>query len=131
MRVAREGVRGWAVAGAIACAVACRGSTDAAPSPNAGDGATTIAITASGVSPKNVTVARGSQVTFVNSDSRMHEMHSDPHPEHGDCPEIDHVGHLDPGQSRQTGNLNTPRTCGYHDHLQSSSAALKGTITIF
>ena len=58
-------------------------------------------------------------------------MHSDPHPEHGDCPEIDQVGHLTSGQSRQTGNLNTPRTCGYHDHLQSSSTALKGTITIF
>lgn len=131
MRVAEAGVRGWAVAGAIACAIACRGSTDTAPTPNAGDGAITIAITASGASPKSIAVARGTQVTFVNGDSRAHAMHSDPHPEHGDCPEIDQVGHLTPGQSRQTGNLNTPRACGYHDHLRSSSAALKGTITIF
>lgn len=131
MRMAWTGARGWAAAGAIACAVACRGATDAAPTPTGGGSTNTIAVTASGVSPKNLTVARGTQVTFVNNDSRAHAMHSDPHPEHGDCPEVDQVGHLTPGQSRQTGNLNTPRTCGYHDHLQSSSAALKGTITIF
>ena len=47
---------------------------------------------------------------------RSHEMFSDPHPEHTDCPEINQVGFLSPGQSRQTGNLNTVRTCGFHDH---------------
>ena len=129
MRMAGKGARGWAAAGAIACAVACRGSTDAAPTPTGN--ASTIEISLSGVSPKNLTVARGTQVTFVNGDTRAHAMHSDPHPEHGDCPEIDQVGHLAPGQSRQTGNLNTPRTCGFHDHLQSSRSALRGTITIF
>ena len=36
---------------------------------------------------------------FVNNDSRSHEMFSDPHPEHTDCPEINQVGFLSPGQS--------------------------------
>ena len=62
MPVAGRRVRGWA--GAIAGAVACRGSTDAAPAPNAGDNARSIAISASGVSPRSLSVARGTQVTF-------------------------------------------------------------------
>ena len=32
--------------------------------------------------------------------------------------------------SKQTGNLNTVRTCGYHDHLNPENAMLRGTITI-
>jgi plastocyanin len=76
-----------------------------------------------------VTVAVGSRVTFVNNDTRSHEMSSDPHPMHTDCPEID-VGDLPPGQSRSTQNLVTPRTCGFHDHLDQDNAALQGTIRI-
>jgi plastocyanin len=90
----------------------------------------TITITANGVSPVSLTVMRGAQVTFVNNDSRPHEMNSDPHPTHGDCPEIDAVGFLSPGQSKQTGNLNTVRTCRYHDHNQPSNVSLQGTIVV-
>ena len=53
---------------------------------------------------------------MLNSDSRTHEMDSDPHPEHTDCPELNQIGFLNPGQSRQSGNLNTARKCGMHDH---------------
>ena len=91
---------------------------------------TTITITASGVSPNRITVSPGTRVTFVNNDSRQHEMNSDPHPNHGDCPPIDDVGFIAPGQTKQTGNLNTVRTCGYHDHNQPDTANLKGQIVI-
>ena len=57
-------------------------------------------------------------------------MFSDPHPEHTDCPELDSVGFLSPGQSRQTGNLNTVRTCGFHDHELPENRNLQGTIII-
>ena len=57
-------------------------------------------------------------------------MSSNPHPDHTDCPEINQAGFLNQGQSRQTGNLNTARTCGFHDHNQDSNANLQGTITI-
>jgi plastocyanin len=89
-----------------------------------------VTITAAGVSPRNITVAVGSRVLFVNNDSRPHEMGSDPHPDHTDCPEINTVGMLAPGQRRETANLVTVRTCGYHDHLLPNNAALQGTITI-
>jgi plastocyanin len=82
------------------------------------------------VSPRDVTVAAGSRVTFVNNDSRAHDMASDPHPEHSACPALNDVGFLQAGQSRQTGNLNTPRRCGFHDHSQSSNTSLQGSITI-
>lgn len=91
---------------------------------------TTITITANGVSPQRITVSPGTRVTFVNNDTRQHEMNSDPHPNHGDCPPIDDVGFLAPGQSKQTGNLTVVRTCGYHDHNQPDTANLKGQIVI-
>ena len=131
-------------AGTIALGSAC-GGNDAAPSPPAttttttisggggGGGSstgTTITITGSGVSPKTLTVARGTQVTFTNNDSVSHEMASNPHPVHTDCPEINSVGFLSPGQTKMTANLNTVRSCGYHDHNRSTDTSLQGTIVI-
>lgn len=121
------------VAFALAAVAACGGGSGSpsGPTPPSGGGIqTTITITTSGVSPKAITVSRGAQVTFVNSDTRNHEMFSNPHPEHTDCPEIDAVGFLSPGQSRQTENLNTVRVCGYHDHGLPTDARWQGTITI-
>ena len=122
---------GWRViaATAIAClAAACGGNDNGMPPPST-DGST-ITITSSGVSPKNLVVSPGTQVTFVNNDSRNHEMNSDPHPDHGDCTAINTVGLIVPGQSKQTGNLNTVRTCGYHDHVLFTNTSLQGTITV-
>lgn len=66
----------------------------------------------------------------MNNDSRAHEPASDPHPTHEECPELNTWGLLNPGQSRQTANLNTARTCRYHDHINPQSAALRGAIVI-
>jgi hypothetical protein len=57
-------------------------------------------------------------------------MTSDPHPEHTDCPEINQVGFLSAGQSRETGNLVTVRTCGFHDHDDPGAIGLQGSIVI-
>lgn len=122
---------------AAALVAACGGS--GSPSPPAGGGgggggtgtvAATITITATGVSPRNVTIPAGSRVMFVNNDSRAHVMSSDPHPIHTDCPSIEQVGFLSAGQSRATGNLDTPRVCGFHDHTFFEDASLQGTITV-
>ena len=91
---------------------------------------TTITITAAGINPQRITVSPGTRVTFVNNDTRTHEMNSDPHPTHGDCPPIDDVGFLSPGQSKQTGNLTATRTCGFHDHNQPDTASLRGQIIV-
>ena len=112
----------------LAFAVAACGSSTAPSSTPVGG--TTITITSAGASPKNLLVSPGTQVTFVNNDTQPHTMNSDPHPEHGECPAINNVGFLASGQSKQTGNLNVARTCGYHDHELFANASLQGTITI-
>jgi hypothetical protein len=57
-------------------------------------------------------------------------MASDPHPDHTDCPELNQVGFLSPGQSRETGNLVQVRTCGYHDHDLPNTVNLSGRIEV-
>ena len=111
---------------------ACGGGSPAGPSsaPPPGPAGTTMTISSSGASPRSLTVPAGTRVRFVNNDSRAHEMTSDPHPEHTDCPAINDVGRLNPGQSRETGNLVVARTCGFHDHDDPSNASLRGTIVI-
>jgi plastocyanin len=109
----------------------CGGGGSPSGPSGGGTNAATITITSSGVAPSQVTVAAGSRVLFLNSDSRSHNMTSDPHPEHTDCPEINTVGLLQPGQSRETGNLVAIRTCGFHDHDDPppSGTRWRGTIT--
>ena len=116
-------------------AVSCGGgdspsSPSPTPTPTPDQSSATITITASGASPRTVTIPAGGRVTFVNNDSRAHDMTSDPHPAHTDCPALNQVGNLQPNQSRTSGNLTTVRTCGFHDHLRESDASLRGTIVI-
>lgn len=101
--------------------------TSASPAPVTTN---TVTITSSGVSPKSVQIAVGARVLFVNNDTRSHNMASDPHPEHDQCPEINQVGFLSPGQSRETGNFVAARTCGFHDHDDFSQQNLQGSIVI-
>jgi plastocyanin len=91
----------------------------------------TITIGSNGVAtPNAVTITQGGRVTFVNNDSRSHDMSSDPHPSHEDCPPLGQVGFLSPGQSKTSGNLNTVRVCGFHDHNLPTVTGLQGRITI-
>ena len=117
---------------AIVLATSCgKGDSAASPSPApTPTGTTTITITSTGASPKNIVLPRGGQVTFVNRDAVPHQMYSDPHPEHTDCPEFDSVGFLSPGQSRQTKNLVTAGTCNFHDHGDASNISLRGSVVI-
>lgn len=120
-------------------AATCGGDDNPGPGPSGGGGgggggtggtiAATITITSTGVSPSTVTVSPGSRVTFVNNDSRPHDMASDPHPAHTDCPAVN-VGFLQAGQSGTTQNLNTVRTCEFHDHNQPDVRSLQGSIRI-
>jgi len=82
------------------------------------------------VSPKEISIAAGQRVLFVNSDNRAHDMTSDPHPDHGECPAIDQVGFLNPGQAKETGNFVSAMSCGYHDHNLFEVTALQGRIIV-
>lgn len=128
---------------ALGAIASCGGSSPTSPGGGGGgvtvvvrDGGTgasaaTITIGAGGVSPATVTVAVGQAVTFVNNDTRQHEMASDPHPQHGTCPSIEAgVSLLAPGQTKVTRAFANSGTCRYHDHLNDTNQALRGTIVV-
>src|SRR5258706_13982430 len=93
----------------MACAVS---APPHAPSPTAPDGdpgpppaipttnGATLRLNGNGVSPKQGRVYQGSRVTFVNQDSVGQEIQSDPLHIHTDCPALNCVGLVVPGQSR-------------------------------
>ena len=105
-------------------------------SPGPGSGSpgpsgATITISASGViSPASVTINSGESVTFVNNHNTSHQIESNPHPAHTDCPAINAVGTINPGQTKLTNALTTSRSCGFHDHNDPTNTNLQGTITI-
>jgi plastocyanin len=90
----------------------------------------TITITPTGVTPTEVHVPVGGHVTFLNSDVRLHAMSSDPIQTHTDCPPINDVGTLNPGQARSTGALTVARVCGFHDHTNELDPTWKGRIIV-
>jgi plastocyanin len=127
--------RSIVAAGALAVMTACGGSsTPTAPSGSSGapgPSGATITIGSNGaVSPSQVTIAVGQSVTFVNNDSRVHDMASNPHPAHTDCPSMNAAGNLSPGQTKLTNAFTAARTCGFHDHGNPNDAALQGNVTI-
>jgi plastocyanin len=130
-------IHGLATAMLVAVTAACGGgsSTPTTPTPPTqpgGNPATaTITIGADGrVSPSTVTIAVGGRVTMINNHNVTHDMQSDPHPEHTDCPPFAQIGFLSPGQQRTSGNFNTARTCGFHDHNRELDTGLQGRVII-
>jgi hypothetical protein len=127
------------VTGALAAAAsACGGGSPASP-PAAGPSTvpTTpppadppiIRISPAGTEPRQLIVAVGERVTFINNDTQPHDIAGGPDPATPDCREIDAVGFLAPGQSRQTAALPVARTCDYHDH-QNHAPIFTGRIVI-
>ncbi len=128
----RRAITRRVAASMLALAAGCGGSgaNPTTPGP-AGDNPFRITISSAGlVSPAELAVPPGTRVLFVNQHSRPHEMTSDPHPDHLECPEINSVGLLNAGQSRETGNLVAVRTCGFHDHINPNDSRLRGRIVI-
>jgi plastocyanin len=115
---------------------ACGGSGGGPGAPNAPAPtptpapAFTVTITAAGASPQELRVPVGSRVTFVNQDSRTHQMMSAPHPTHTDCPAINDVGTIERGETKVTGTFAVQKDCGFHDNLRDGDATLRGVILV-
>jgi plastocyanin len=120
-----------ATVGAAALALGTCGGGSTPSAPTIPDNPNQMVISAAGVlTPSEITVPAGSRVLFINNHAQSHQMASDPHPDHTDCPEINQVGVLGPGQRRETGNMVTVRTCGVHDHDNPDNASLHGRIVV-
>jgi hypothetical protein len=116
--------------GAAALAAACSSSPTTPSGSTAPPPAATMTITTAGVAPRTVEIPLGGRVLFVNNDMRARFIGSDPHPDHTDCPSINQVGLLAPGQRRETLNFVAVETCGFHDHHDPDNQAIWGTIRI-
>lgn len=123
--IIRRSVRRYVL---VCCTVfsACGGG----PSAPSDGSQVTITIGPGGVSPTEVRVRRLNGVRFVNNDARAHSIASDPVPTHTDCPAINNVGFLNPGESGSTRAFTEVRTCGFHDHNFEFDPALKGRIIV-
>ena len=78
---------------------------------------------ASGIASPAMTVDSGGTITFLNGDSRPHQIYS---PE---CPELDSTL-LRPGESYRTALGTGPKVCHFQDLLAPSVAAYAGTVEV-
>jgi hypothetical protein len=89
-----------------------------------------MTITAVGVDPQVLHAFDAQEpITFANDDVRPHDVRSDPHPAHSDCPSLN-VGTLNPGERRQIDGATLPRftLCYYHDETDPANSAYRGVI---
>jgi plastocyanin len=83
-----------------------------------------VTIALVGMDPFSIEVPVGARVTFINKDSRFaHDLASD-------CPEIDSMGRLEPGESGRTAEFARSKTCHYSDRLYPNSPLRRGTIVV-
>jgi hypothetical protein len=99
------------------------------PTPPAPVDPPIIRLAATGADPRQLIVAVGDRVTFINNDVQPHDIQGGPDPANPDCREIDAVSFLVPGQSKQTLPLPVARTCDFHDH-QNHAPIFTGRIVI-
>jgi plastocyanin len=102
------------------------GTAPSAPS----DAAATITIGPAGLFPSEVRIKAWNRVAFVNNDTRPHTIASDPVDIHTECPPLNQVGLLNPGETRTTGTLNLPGLCHFHDHQHQTDSTLMGRIVV-
>jgi hypothetical protein len=93
----------------------------------------TFIITPGGIFPKKIVIDEGTRVKFINRGTVGRQMSSDEHPLHQDCPPINDVGYLTPGQENLTANmiLDAGRhACGIHDHDDDQNDSVKAKIIV-
>ena len=124
----------FAVLATLLLAPACGGgsySNPTAPSSNAsGAVGASVTITANGVSDGTPRIALGQRIRFTNNDYRPHQILTTPHGTHTDCPALNDIDMLSPGQSKDSGVLNGPRGCGFHDHLNPDDTRFRGQVLV-
>ena len=118
---------------ATALTVACSGGGGGGtttPSPTAATIGATVTITANGLSDAAPRINAGQKIRFTNNDSQPHQILTTPHLMHTDCPALNEVDVITPGQSRDSGALDQPRGCGFHDHMNPANNAFRGQVLV-
>jgi plastocyanin len=86
-----------------------------------------VNIGANGVSPQILHISADTVITFVNRDSRAHELRSDPHPAHTECA-LMNLGPIAAGASRDTVKIVSGQGCGYHAEGDPASRSFQGFV---
>ncbi len=104
-------------------------SPGGSPVPTGSGAPVTITLSATGIDAKDVVVPIGGSVLFVNKDTAAHQIASNPHPVHSDCPELNGPA-LAQGQSFVATMQAHAAPCGFHDHLRPADTAFQGFVTV-
>lgn len=104
--------------------------TNPSPGPSSGAVGATITLSASGVSDATPRINAGERLRVTNNDTRTHEIMTTPHLIHTDCPGLNSIGRLAPGQSGQSDPLTTVRGCGFHDHMNPDDNSFRGQVLV-
>jgi plastocyanin len=88
-----------------------------------------VRIGPSGFDPTELRPSLGMCVAFVNQDTVPHDIRSDPHPAHSNCPSMN-VGLVPSGTARVSLAMTTWGTCGYHDERAPDDERFKGRFVI-
>ena len=86
-----------------------------------------VTITASGLDPQALHILGDTGISFVNRDTRAHDLRSDPHPAHTECA-LMNLGPVEGGQSRETAKIVSGQGCGYHAEGDPASRAFQGFV---
>ena len=86
-----------------------------------------VSIGANGVTPQILHILGGTGITFVNRDTRAHEIRSDPHPAHTEC-SLMNLGAVPAGQSVETVKIVSGQGCGYHAEGDPASRTFQGFV---
>ncbi len=86
-----------------------------------------VEITKDGFIPATLFVAKGTTVTWTNTDSNPHPIASNPHPEHTTLPGLDSKDVISIEGGTYSFTFDTPGEYTYHDHLNPTT---NGTIMV-
>lgn len=115
--------------------VACGGGGGASSAPTGPTGSTsgtlgaTVRLTATGAVPKEVSINPGEFVRYINEDTRPHQIQTNPHVMHSDCPP-NNIAILNPGQQADTAAFTERKGCGYHNHLLPTDQMFWGLVRV-
>ncbi len=90
----------------------------------------TINLSANGVDNTQPSVKLGERLRVTNNDTRAHQFMTTPHNVHTDCPALNAIGSLAPGQSGTSDPLTTARGCGFHDHMNPDDPKFRGQVLV-
>lgn len=86
-----------------------------------------IAITASGFEPATLTIKKGTRVIWLNQDTKLHKVASDPFPNDSDLPLLNSANPLGAAEGQYNYTFNTKGEFKYHDDL---NPAMGGTVVV-